>query len=71
MSPPKELKQNYPWVKYPLVVGAPMRLISLAELAVEVSKAREFSHRNRSLHLYNTSLEYLTCRAPGPDPQMT
>ncbi|USP75338.1 inosine monophosphate dehydrogenase [Curvularia clavata] len=39
MNPVQELKQDYPWVEHPLVVGAPMRLISLAEMAVDVSKA--------------------------------
>ncbi|KAF1996097.1 inosine monophosphate dehydrogenase, partial [Amniculicola lignicola CBS 123094] len=33
------LKKAYPWIKTPLVVGAPMRLISLADMAVEISKA--------------------------------
>lgn len=43
MNPAQELKNDYPWIEEnPLIVGAPMRLISLAELAVEVSKAREF-----------------------------
>ncbi|KAL8694960.1 MAG: hypothetical protein Q9224_003473 [Gallowayella concinna] len=33
------LQQDYPWVQSPIIVGAPMRLISLAPLAVAVSKA--------------------------------
>ncbi|PSN60592.1 inosine monophosphate dehydrogenase [Corynespora cassiicola Philippines] len=33
------LKEDYPWISTPLVIGAPMRLIALAELAVEISKA--------------------------------
>ncbi|KAF2405461.1 putative oxidoreductase [Trichodelitschia bisporula] len=33
------LLEDYPWVQTPLIVGAPMRLISLASLAVEISKA--------------------------------
>ncbi|KAF2809905.1 inosine monophosphate dehydrogenase [Mytilinidion resinicola] len=33
------LKQTYPWIKTPLIIGAPMRLISLAPLAIEVSRA--------------------------------
>jgi hypothetical protein len=33
------LKEDYPWIQTPLVVGAPMRLIALADMAVEVSKA--------------------------------
>lgn len=35
----KTLKKDYPWIQTPLIVGAPMRLIALADLAVEVSKA--------------------------------
>ncbi|KAF2854802.1 inosine monophosphate dehydrogenase [Plenodomus tracheiphilus IPT5] len=34
-----KLKEDYPWIQTPLIVGAPMRLIALAELAVEISKA--------------------------------
>lgn len=37
-----KLKQVYPWVQTPLVVGAPMRLISLADLAVSISRAGKF-----------------------------
>ena len=37
----EELKRDYPWIQSPLVVGAPMRMIALAEMAVEVSKAGE------------------------------
>lgn len=33
------LKNDYPWIQTPLIVGAPMRLIALAEMAVEISKA--------------------------------
>ncbi|KAF1358109.1 inosine monophosphate dehydrogenase [Lizonia empirigonia] len=33
------LKAEYPWIQTPLVVGAPMRRIALAELAVGVSRA--------------------------------
>ncbi|KAL8803208.1 MAG: hypothetical protein Q9182_003309 [Xanthomendoza sp. 2 TL-2023] len=33
------LQHDYPWVQSPIIVGAPMRLISLAPLAVAVSKA--------------------------------
>ncbi|KAF2499848.1 oxidoreductase 2-nitropropane dioxygenase [Lophium mytilinum] len=36
---PNLLKQAYPWIKTPLIIGAPMRLISLAPLAVEASRA--------------------------------
>ncbi|ORY11226.1 hypothetical protein BCR34DRAFT_538527 [Clohesyomyces aquaticus] len=35
----QRLKNDYPWIETPLVVGAPMRLIALADLAVEISKA--------------------------------
>lgn len=34
-----QLVKDYPWIQAPLVVGAPMRLIALAPLAVEISKA--------------------------------
>jgi hypothetical protein len=37
----QRLKEDYPWIQTPLVVGAPMRLIALADMAVEVSKAGE------------------------------
>ncbi|KXT00973.1 hypothetical protein AC578_8202 [Pseudocercospora eumusae] len=33
------LKADYPWTKAPLVCGAPMRLIALASLATEISRA--------------------------------
>jgi hypothetical protein len=35
----QRLKEDYPWIQTPLVVGAPMRLIALADMAVEISKA--------------------------------
>lgn len=35
----QKLKTEYPWIQTPLVVGAPMRLIALADLAVAISKA--------------------------------
>ena len=34
-----ELQREYPWTKVPLVAGGPMRLIALAPLATEISKA--------------------------------
>lgn len=33
------LQKDYPWTKAPLVAGAPMRLIALAAMATEISKA--------------------------------
>jgi nitronate monooxygenase len=39
MDHTSRLKKDYPWIKTPLVVGAPMRLIALADMAVEISKA--------------------------------
>ncbi|KAL8842504.1 MAG: hypothetical protein Q9176_002656 [Flavoplaca citrina] len=33
------LHNDYPWVKAPVIIGAPMRLISLAPLAVAISRA--------------------------------
>ncbi len=41
MAEAEILQKHYPWIQSPLIVGAPMRLIALAELAVEVSKAGE------------------------------
>lgn len=35
----EQLKQDYPWTKAPLVSCAPMRLIALAAMATEVSRA--------------------------------
>lgn len=35
----KRLQADYPWTKAPLVSCGPMRLIALADLAVEVSRA--------------------------------
>jgi hypothetical protein len=39
MTDIQRLKQDYPWIQTPLIVGAPMRLIALADMAVEISKA--------------------------------
>jgi hypothetical protein len=39
MNAIQRLKSDYPWIHTPLVVGAPMRLIALADLAVTISKA--------------------------------
>lgn len=39
MDPIQRLKNDYPWIHTPLIVSAPMRLITLAESASEVSKA--------------------------------
>lgn len=39
MEPIKRLQTDYPWAKIPLVSCGPMRLIALADLAVEVSRA--------------------------------
>jgi hypothetical protein len=47
MDTAQKLKKDYPWIQTPLVVSAPMRLITLAESAVEVSKAGMYT----SLHL--------------------
>jgi len=45
MDDMQRLKEDYPWIQTPLVVGAPMRLIALADMAVEVSKAGELKKR--------------------------
>ncbi|KAL9603347.1 MAG: hypothetical protein Q9219_001209 [cf. Caloplaca sp. 3 TL-2023] len=34
-----QLKEHYPWAKEPIIIGAPMRLIALAPLAVAISRA--------------------------------
>ncbi|KAF2441277.1 NPD-domain-containing protein [Karstenula rhodostoma CBS 690.94] len=39
MEGARQLREDYPWIHTPLVVGAPMRLIALADMAVEISKA--------------------------------
>jgi nitronate monooxygenase len=39
MQPIQRLKEDYPWIRTPLIVGAPMRLIALGDLAVEISRA--------------------------------
>lgn len=55
----QRLKQDYPWIQTPLVVGAPMRLIALADLAVEISKAGSFSpasHATRDITVYLSHL---------------
>jgi hypothetical protein len=43
MLPIQRLRDDYPWIQTPLVVGAPMRLIALGDLAVEISKAGMYS----------------------------
>ncbi|KAF2239318.1 inosine monophosphate dehydrogenase [Viridothelium virens] len=39
MASMEQLQNDYPWTKAPILAGAPMRLISLASLTVEVSRA--------------------------------
>lgn len=39
MEGTQRLKKDYPWIQTPLIIGAPMRLIALADMAVEISKA--------------------------------
>ncbi|OCL12279.1 putative oxidoreductase [Glonium stellatum] len=39
MALANRLRKDYAWVKTPLIIGAPMRLISLAPLAVRISRA--------------------------------
>ena len=48
MDPIQRLKTDYPWIQTPLIVGAPMRLIALADLAVAISKAG--THPSLSQH---------------------
>jgi hypothetical protein len=54
----QRLKTDYPWIRTPLVVGAPMRLIALADMAVEVSKAG-MEHLASSLLHYHVLTSYL------------
>jgi hypothetical protein len=44
MTTIQNLKKDYPWIQTPLVVGAPMRLIALADMAVEISNAGMHTH---------------------------
>jgi hypothetical protein len=44
MTTIQNLKKDYPWIQTPLIVGAPMRLIALADMAVEISKAGMHIH---------------------------
>jgi hypothetical protein len=53
MSQAQRLKSDYPWIQTPLIVGAPMRLIALADLAVEISKA---GTRRPFLHIHLSSI---------------
>lgn len=54
----QRLKEDYPWIQTPLVVGAPMRLIALADMAVEVSKAGK-SYEKRALFRCCSSFHFL------------
>jgi nitronate monooxygenase len=50
----QRLAGDYPWVQTPLVVSAPMRLIALADMAVEVSKAgKSWEKRAKSISPFN------------------
>jgi nitronate monooxygenase len=49
MTDIQRLKKDYPWIQTPLIVGAPMRLIALADMAVEISKAGMYSPTMSSL----------------------
>ncbi|KAL5121952.1 hypothetical protein ACEQ8H_000168 [Pleosporales sp. CAS-2024a] len=68
MDKTQKLKEDYPWIQTPLVVGAPMRLIALADMAVEISKAGGIgfigagtdvsdvrSHLDKATHLVESS----------------
>jgi len=56
MDDMQRLKEDYPWIQTPLVVGAPMRLIALADMAVEVSKAGKLKKR-LSLQFFSRSMQ--------------
>jgi len=47
MNDLQRLKKDYPWIQTPLVIGAPMRLIALADMAAEISKAGTFTSSSR------------------------
>lgn len=52
------LKADYPWIKTPLIASAPMRLIALAKLSVEVSKAGNVPHCLSSLRTHYDSIVF-------------
>lgn len=65
-SAARRLKADYPWTKAPLLASAPMRLIALAELSVEVSKAGEapvilFSFSLQILSKYLSVTQHILC----------
>ena len=53
MDPIQKFKTDYPWIQTPLIVGAPMRLIALADLAVAISKAGTYRPSATHRRLYS------------------
>ncbi|KAF2842802.1 inosine monophosphate dehydrogenase [Patellaria atrata CBS 101060] len=74
---PPNLQTDYPWIRQPLIVGAPMRLIAAAPLAVEISKAggigfigggTDLSTLSSHLTHASTLLSSLSPPLPVPSP---
>jgi hypothetical protein len=63
----QKLKTDYPWIQTPLIVGAPMRLIALADLAVAISKAGTYRPSATQAQLYppypHIAIINITCSA--------
>ncbi|CAO2648974.1 Nn.00g099230.m01.CDS01 [Neocucurbitaria sp. VM-36] len=84
MEQVQRLKKEFPWIQTPLVVGAPMRLIALADMAVEISKAggigfigagtdvSDLSSHLQSAQalLQHTSLPTVTTTTSSPSPTL-
>jgi hypothetical protein len=56
MNDLQRLKKDYRWIQTPLVVGAPMRLIALADMAVEISKAGKSTSSPLPSHARSTCI---------------
>jgi nitronate monooxygenase len=56
MEDVQSLRGDYPWIQTPLVVGAPMRLIALADMAVEVPKAGKQNHMPCNMKAMNKAV---------------
>lgn len=65
----QRLKKDYPWIQTPLVVGAPMRLIALADMAVEISKAGTSTlHLTTPHHVRSRAYHSFTLTPPNTSP---
>lgn len=56
MNDLQKLKHDYPWIQTPLIINAPMRMIALADMAAEVSKAGMYLPHFAAYHLNRTPL---------------